>query len=68
MGVMSTALAERARVFAQTYIALVEALMREGVLEEQARIEARAAATTELLSEKEGLLLPSATPCPVCRK
>lgn len=64
---MSTALAERARVFAQTYVALVEALQREGVLEEQARLEARTAATAELLSEKDGLL-PASAACPVCNR
>ena len=60
--------AERARLYAQLYVGLTEALQQQGVPEPLARGEASMAATTWLLNGKEGALGDAVeeTPCPVC--
>lgn len=60
---MTDTLAERAVAFAKTYTALVDALLAEGLPEEQSRIEARAAATTVLIVGTEEARESS---CPLC--
>lgn len=57
-----TVLATQAMSFARCYVALAEALMREGVPETTARQEARAAAATAVLFDST----QAAGSCPVC--
>ena len=62
-------LPERVTLFAREYVQLVEALVREGVPEGQARIEARIAATSWLWSDQdleEPKYDPALGPCPTC--
>lgn len=54
--------ADRARDFARLYVALVEALRKEGVIETVAREEARLAATTAMLRADELALRPPSWP------
>lgn len=53
-------LGKRVKVFAQKYVALTDALMREGVPEEVAREEARLAALSWMYNE------PTGPVCPLC--
>lgn len=62
--------AERAKAFARFYVALVEALLREGCPEDIAREEARMTAFSQLQTDDdEDLALtydPALGPCPTC--
>ena len=53
-------LGQQAHAFASAYTALVEALMHEGVPQQQAREDARWSATVVALSVREG------DECPLC--
>lgn len=57
-------------MFARSYVNLVEALQREGVVEEVAREEARYAAFSLLQAQDEGSAAvkydPVLGPCPTC--
>lgn len=58
---------QKAIAFAKAYVHLVEALMREGVIEETARDEARMAAMASLMNwDDEAEYDPSQGPCPTC--
>jgi hypothetical protein len=59
--------AQRAIAFAKAYVHLVEALTREGVLEETARDEARMAAMAYLMNLDEDFYDPALGGiCPTC--
>lgn len=62
--------AARARRFARLYVSLVESLMREGVEEVIARVEARTVALEQLAAEDEiaqqPMYDPALGPCPTC--
>jgi hypothetical protein len=62
--------ADRARDFAKRYVALVEALQREGVTVEDARTEARlsAAMTVYGVESEEQHYDPALGPCPTCER
>jgi len=53
--------------FAREYVQLVEALKREGVPEDVARVEARMAATMWLMDEQSEYD-PAFGPCPTCKR
>lgn len=57
---------ERAREFAKTYVALVEALQQQGVPQEVARSEARASALIQDAAVASLHYDPAKGPCPLC--
>ena len=59
------ALAEHAKNWARAYLSITEALLAEGVPEDRARAEARAAANFASLLPDEALI-SGGPPCPLC--
>jgi siroheme synthase len=58
-----TALGRNALAWARAYVALKDALVRQGVLEEEAREEARSAANMAAMYDGEPI---EGEPCPLC--